>query len=69
MITLDRVLDDIMMLDFTSREELVRILRKRQIEERRKEIARNAGKAKSQLRKGRIHATGANEAIHKLRAL
>ena len=39
--TFDEVLDEVMELDYDSREMLVDIIRKRQIEERRDEILRN----------------------------
>ena len=46
MITLNETLDSIMKLDSSSREILLEILQKRQIEERHKEIAQNAKKGK-----------------------
>lgn len=42
MVTIDSTLDDIMKLDFASREMLLEILQKRQIEARRNEIAKTA---------------------------
>lgn len=53
--TIDKVLDEIMQLDFSSREMLIDIVRKRQVEERRKEIARNARKAKAEFKRGKLY--------------
>jgi len=68
MFTFDKVLDEIMDLDFSSREMLLEILRKRQIEERRKEIARNARKAQSDFSSGKYKPLTASEAIKQLAA-
>ena len=45
MITLDQALDVVMQLEYEQKELLLDILRKRQIEERREEIAQNAREA------------------------
>ena len=42
MITLDQALDVVMQLEYEQKEMLLEILRKRQIEDRREEIAQNA---------------------------
>ncbi len=68
MFTLDKVLDDIMQLDYSTREMLLDILKKRQIEERRKEIAANARKAKSDFKRGKLKARSAKEVIRHLDA-
>ena len=54
MTTIDETLDTIMQMDFSSREMLLEILQKRQIEDRRKEIADNGAKAKEDFRTGKI---------------
>ena len=50
MTTINEALDKLMELDFESREMLIEIAQKRQIEERRKEIANNAKKSKESYR-------------------
>lgn len=42
MITINSTLQDIMQLDYTSREMLLEILQKRQVEERREKMAEDA---------------------------
>jgi hypothetical protein len=59
MVTLNDTLDSIMQLDSSSREMLLEILEKRQIEERRKEIAKNAEEAKADFKSKKIKATTA----------
>lgn len=54
MSTLDMVLDKANELSFQEREMLLEILRKRQIEERRDEIAKNAAKAKDDFHSGKL---------------
>lgn len=69
MITIDQALTDIMQLDYTSREMLLEILQKRQIEERRDEIAENAKRAIKDLHAGNFTAMSAEEAIKHLHTL
>ena len=66
MITLDQSLDTIMQMDFSSREMLLEILQKRQIEERRKEIADNAKQAKADFKYGKITPSNAADIIRTL---
>lgn len=67
MITIDKALDSYMQLDFNSRELLIEVLQKRQIEERRKQIAVNVKKAKHDFANGKLlkHKT-AKECIESL---
>ena len=69
MTPLNKVLETAMRLDFYSREMLLEILQKRQIEDRRKEIAKNAKSAKATFRKGKIKSGSANDAIKLLNDL
>ena len=59
MVTLNDTLDSIMQLDSSSREMLLEILQKRQIEEGRKEIAKNAEQAKADFTSEKVRATTA----------
>jgi len=68
MVTLDQSLDTIMQLDFSSREMLLEILQKRQIEERRKKIADNGKCAKTDFKSGKIHPAKADKIIRTLNA-
>lgn len=54
MSTLDAVLDKANELSFQEREMLIEILRNRQIEERRDEIAKNARQAKEDFHSGKL---------------
>ena len=69
MATIDSTLDDIMKLDFNSREMLLEILQKRQIEYRRNEIAKTAKKTLKEYQTGKITADTAEEVIKKLNLL
>jgi hypothetical protein len=69
MITINQALDAIMELDFYSREMLLEIFEKRQIEERRKEILRNVKTAKSAYKKGILKPLSASETISILSSL
>jgi hypothetical protein len=69
MITIDSTLEDIMQLDFTSREMLLEILQKRQMEARRVEMAKNAKQSLKDYHAGKTTPLTANEAINKLNAL
>lgn len=66
MITIDKVLDEIMRLDFDTREMLLEILKKRHIAETRKRIAANARKARNEFAKGKSQALSASEVIKQL---
>lgn len=69
MTTINQALDSIMQLDFYSREMLLEILQKRQIEARRKEFSRNIKTAKSAYKKGILKPIIASEAIESLNEL
>jgi len=69
MVTLDSVLDDAMKLDNETREMLVEILRKRQIEAQRAEILREGKKALKEYRAGKLKPQTAEEIIAKLSKL
>jgi hypothetical protein len=63
MVTINETLDTIMQLDVSSREMLLEILQKRQIDERRQDIARNGKQAKKAFKSGKlIPATATNVA-------
>jgi hypothetical protein len=66
MISLDKALDDIMKMDFSTRELLLEILRKRMVEEKRKTFASNAKKARSAFSKGKLKPQSADEIIRDL---
>jgi len=65
--SLDAALDAVMELDYDSRETLIEIVKKRQIQERRKEIAKNGRIAKKSHESGNYKAVSASEAITELR--
>lgn len=69
MVTIDSTLNDIMKLDFTSREILLEILQKRQIEERRSEIAKSAKQLLKDYRAGKTTPMTADELIEKLESI
>ncbi len=69
MTTINEALDKLMSLDFESREMLIEIAQKRQIEERRKEIAGNAKKSKESYKNNKLKAISAEAAIARLNAL
>jgi hypothetical protein len=66
MVTLNSTLEDIMQLDFASREMLLEILQKRQAEARRDDIAKNARKTLKKYRLGDLLPQPAQELIEKL---
>ncbi len=66
MVTIDSTLDDIMKLDFDSREMLLEILQKRQVEARREEIAKGARKSLQEYGSGKLQPLSAKEVIEKL---
>jgi hypothetical protein len=57
-----------MQMDFSSREMLLELLQKRQIEIRRKEMAQNAKRAKGDFKSGKITSSNANDIIATLNA-
>ena len=69
MATLDKVLDAIMKLDFYSREMILDIIKKRQVEERRNEISKNAKRAKSDFSNGKTKSLFSDDVIKQLRTL
>ena len=69
MSTIDSVLNDIMTLDFTSREILLDILTKRQIEARRAQIAKDAKVSLQDYENGKTPPIAADEAIEYLEKL
>jgi len=58
-----------MQLDYNSREMLLEIVQKRQIEARREEIAENAAQAVKDFHAGNFTPMSASEAIEHLHAL
>lgn len=62
-VTLDQAIDTALQLPPEQREMLVDILRNRQIEARRQEIAAEARKSIAAFRKGKLKAQSAEEAI------
>ena len=68
MVTIDSTLDDIMQLDFASREMLLEILQKRQVEARRNEMAKNAKQSLKDYHAGKSAPLTAVEAITILQA-
>ena len=69
MITLDSMLDDIMRLDFDTREMLLEILKKRQIESRRDEFLKQANEDLKEYHAGKLKAQTAEEVIEELNKL
>ena len=69
MVTIDQTLDTIMQLDASSREMLLEILQKRQIDERRREIARSGQQAKGAYKSGKIVPDTAANVVRTLNAL
>ena len=63
MTTINEALDKIMELDFESREMLLEIAQKRQIEDRRKDIATNAKKSITDYKNGKLKAIPASQAV------
>jgi hypothetical protein len=69
MVTIQSTLDDIMKLDFNSREMLLEILQKRQIEARRDEIAAHAKQSLKDYKTGKATPVDADEIIGRLESL
>jgi ERCC4-type nuclease len=66
MTTLNEALEKLMELDYESREMIIEIAQKRQVEERRKEIAQNAKKEVASYKKNKAKAVNALEVISQL---
>jgi len=58
-----------MQLDFASREMLLEILQKRQIEARRNEVAKTAKQTLKEYQSGKITPLTADEVVKKLKTL
>jgi hypothetical protein len=69
MVTINSTLEDIMQLDFASREILLEILRKRQIEARREEMAKGAKQTLGEYHLGKIVPLAAEDVVKKLNNL
>jgi hypothetical protein len=69
MITINSTLEDIMQLDYAAREMLLEILKKRQIEARRDEIAKTARQTLKKYHSSNISPLTAEEVIKKLDTL
>ncbi len=68
MITLDQALDMVMQLEYEQKEMLLEILWKRQVEDRRQEIAQNAQEAISAFYAGELKTETDVELINRLHA-
>ncbi len=66
MVTLDQAIDTAMQLTLEQREMLLNILRGRQIEARRDEIAQDAKESLAQFRSGELKATTAQNIVEEL---
>lgn len=62
-VTLDQAIDTVLQLPFEQREMLVDILRNRQIEARRQEIAADARKSITAFREGKLKAQSVEDII------
>lgn len=69
MVTIDSTLEDIMRLDYASREMLLEILQKRQIEARRDAVAKTAKHTLKEYHSGKIAPVSAEEAVKRLNTL
>ncbi len=69
MVTINSTLEDIMQLDYASREMLLEILQKRQIEARRSEVAKTAKRTLREYHSGDLPPLSAEEVIEKLKSL
>jgi hypothetical protein len=69
MVTINSTLEDIMQLDYSSREMLLEILQKRQIEERRDQIAKGAKQSVKDYQKGNFISLTTDEVVDKLNQL
>ncbi|TYR35979.1 hypothetical protein FXV77_11090 [Sphingobacterium phlebotomi] len=69
MSTVNSALEEIMQLDYTSREMILEILKKRQIEARREDIAKNARKSIRDYQRGKTPAKSLSETLDHLENL
>ncbi|MEJ7780626.1 MAG: hypothetical protein WKF68_13675 [Daejeonella sp.] len=69
MTTIDSALQDIMKMDYNSREMLLEILTKRQIEAHRESIAKSAKQSLKDYHSGKTLPVSATEAINRLNSL
>ncbi|MDB4926897.1 MAG: hypothetical protein JWR23_2953 [Mucilaginibacter sp.] len=69
MVIIDSTLEKIMQLDFNSREMLLEILQKRQIEARRNKMAKTAKQTLKEYHSGKIQPQTVNEVLEKLNTL
>lgn len=69
MVTIDSTLSDFMKLDYNTREMLLEIMQKRQIEARRSEIAKNARQSVKDYKGGKYQPQSAADVINKLNNL
>jgi ABC-type Fe3+-citrate transport system substrate-binding protein len=66
-ITLDQAIDTVMQLSFEQREMLIEIIRRRDIENRRKEIAKEAQESMAAFHAGELKPQPSGEVITELR--
>jgi len=69
MATIDSTLQEIMQLDYSSREMLLEIVQKRQIEARRDDIAKAAKQSLKDYHSGKTVPLTANETISRLNSI
>ena len=69
MATIDSTLNDFMKLDYNTREMLLEILQKRQIESRRNDIAKSAKKSLKEFQQGKLKPESAENLIARLQGL
>lgn len=69
MATLGSALNEFMKLDFNTREMLLDIMQKRQVEARRQEIARNAKVGRRDYHAGKLKSESAADLIQRLEQL
>jgi hypothetical protein len=69
MITIDSTLDEIMKLDFASREVLLEVFQKRQADARRDEIAKTAKSSIKHYKAGKSKPLSADDVVAHLNSL
>jgi hypothetical protein len=69
MVTINSILEDTMQLDYASKQMLLEILQKRQIEARRNEIAKTAKQTLKEYHSGKSLPLTAGEVAKKLNTL
>ncbi len=69
MATIDSTLEEIMQLDYTSREMILEILKKRQIESRRENMSKNARRSIKEYKEGKLEAKSLEETLEVLDSL